>query len=106
MLGSGSRPGGGGYCGDVSATMGSRAEGAITMGFAMAKVGSTILGSCKNCDVSTLVSCTNSGVATLGSHTGVMITGACTTTGAVASVMGKVQDCGKLLCNAARASRS
>ena len=86
--------------------MGSGAEGAVTMGFAMAKVGSTTLGSCKNCDVSTLVSCTVSGVATLGSHTGVVRTGGCTTTGAVSSVMGKVQDCGVMLCNAARASRS
>ena len=107
MLGSEGRPGGGEYCGDVSATIGSGAEGAVTMGFAMAKVGSTTLGSCKNCDVSTLVSCMNSGVvASHGSHTGVAVTGGCTTTGAVASVMGKVQDCGELLCNAARASRS
>ena len=86
MSGSGGRPGGGGYCGDVSAAMGSGAEGAVTMVFAKAKVGSTTLGSCENCDVSTLVSCMNSGVvATHGSHTGVAVTGGCTTTGAVAS---------------------
>jgi hypothetical protein len=87
VSGSGGRPGGGGYCGDVSATMGSRADGAVRMGFAMAKVGITTLDSCKNCDVSILVSCTNSCVATLGSHTGVAVTGGCTTTGAVASVI-------------------
>jgi hypothetical protein len=60
--------------------MGSGAEGAVRIGFAMAKVGITTLGSCKDCDVSTLVSYTNSGVTSLGSHIRVAVMLRCTTT--------------------------
>ena len=60
VLGSGGKPGGGGYGSEVSAMMGSGAKGVVRTGLAITKVGSTTLDSCTIW----------SSVATLGSGKG------------------------------------